>query len=254
MFLTFHDDLEDGHQGDYIFLRNLQLSAIVGEDAWGREGKIQPAVISLRLRKNIDAAGQSDNINDTVSYGQICKEIMGVVEAQNKKGGFGNMDDLCNSIKELAVEWGGTTIYIRLVLPKASLHASGGVGLELDRSQPFHPGQVTMNYLVNDLRVSCIIGVNAHERLTKQVVIVNLQLASAQPRFDYKRLTADVIKMVESSTYETLEALATEIARISCLSIWVLCVKVSVEKPSALAFVDGAGVEITRRNNGTFED
>jgi dihydroneopterin aldolase len=56
--------------------------------------------------------------------------------------------------------------------------------------------------------------------------------------------------MVESSTYETLEALATEIAKISCFYHWVLYVKVSVEKPSALAFVDGAGVEITRRNNG----
>jgi dihydroneopterin aldolase/2-amino-4-hydroxy-6-hydroxymethyldihydropteridine diphosphokinase/dihydropteroate synthase len=195
MFLTFHDNLEDGHKDDCIFLRNLHLSAIVGEDAWGREGKIQPVIVSLQLRKNIYAAGQSDNINDTVSYGQMCKEIMEVVEVQNKLGGFGSMDNLCNSIKELAVQWGGTAIYIRVLLPKASLHASGGIGLELIRSLPLHPKQVTMSYLVNDLKLSCIIGVNAHEHLTKQVVIVNLQLASTQYRLDYKRLTEDVTKV-----------------------------------------------------------
>ncbi len=51
---------------------------------------------------------------------------------------------------------------------------------------------------------------------------------------------------MEGSAYETLEALATFIARILCMDFKVGLVTVSVEKPSALPSVDGAGVEITR--------
>ena len=52
---------------------------------------------------------------------------------------------------------------------------------------------------------------------------------------------------METSSYETLEALASEIARVCGTNGSVGRVKVSVEKPSALAFVDGAGVQITRK-------
>ena len=53
-------------------------------------------------------------------------------------------------------------------------------------------------------------------------------------------------KTVEASSYETLEALATETARM-CGRRWpVKRIAVSVQKPSALSFVDCAGVSITR--------
>ena len=51
---------------------------------------------------------------------------------------------------------------------------------------------------------------------------------------------------VESSSYETIEALATSVARIACVDYSIDYVNVCVEKPSALAFVEGAGVEIVR--------
>ena len=54
------------------------------------------------------------------------------------------------------------------------------------------------------------------------------------------------------SSYQTLEALASDIATVSCSRWAVSPITVSVEKPSALAFVDGAGVQITRRfSNGS---
>ena len=51
---------------------------------------------------------------------------------------------------------------------------------------------------------------------------------------------------VESTSYQTVEALATFIARIATVEFDNDNVTVTVEKPSALAFVEGAGVEITR--------
>lgn len=53
--------------------------------------------------------------------------------------------------------------------------------------------------------------------------------------------------MVEYSSFETLEALAARIAKTALDSFPVDEITVSVEKPSALTFVEGAGVEITRR-------
>jgi dihydroneopterin aldolase len=51
--------------------------------------------------------------------------------------------------------------------------------------------------------------------------------------------------MVESSSFQTVEALAVNIAECICSNGPVDTFSVSVEKPSALALVDGAGVEIS---------
>lgn len=52
---------------------------------------------------------------------------------------------------------------------------------------------------------------------------------------------------VESSSFGTLEALAGFIAQVALEGYPVPQITVSIEKPSALIYVDGAGVEIVRR-------
>lgn len=51
---------------------------------------------------------------------------------------------------------------------------------------------------------------------------------------------------MEASSYETVEALAQLVAKISLEQLSIPQVGVHVEKPSALMFVDGAGVDIVR--------
>jgi dihydroneopterin aldolase len=51
---------------------------------------------------------------------------------------------------------------------------------------------------------------------------------------------------VENTSYQTVEALATFIARIATMEFGNDTVTVLVEKPSALAFVERAGVQLTR--------
>lgn len=53
-------------------------------------------------------------------------------------------------------------------------------------------------------------------------------------------------QVVEASTFETLEALATLVAKTALEGFPVPQVTIYVEKPSALTFVQGAGVEIIR--------
>ena len=128
--------------------------------------------------------------------------------------------------------------------------------------------------VINDLLVRGVIGVNDWERESKQDVLVNITLFTDLTRagrsddvadsVNYRTITKQVIALVESAERLTLEALATDIARI-CLRLssaplaagvpptagvppaaGALRVRVRVEKPGALRFARSAGVEIER--------
>jgi dihydroneopterin aldolase len=51
---------------------------------------------------------------------------------------------------------------------------------------------------------------------------------------------------VEETTFQTVEALATFVARIVTMDFANERVTVRVEKPSAMPFVETSGVEVTR--------
>lgn len=57
---------------------------------------------------------------------------------------------------------------------------------------------------------------------------------------------ANRFQRVEGTSFQTVEALATFIARIVTVEFANERVTVKVQKPSALAFVERSGVEITR--------
>ncbi|GAD94710.1 dihydroneopterin aldolase domain protein [Paecilomyces variotii No. 5] len=108
-------------------------------------------------------------------------------------------------------------------------------------------------FRIDGIRCHCILGVNSHERLEKQAVIVSLEFSgpghlpwASTVVETYPELTRVVAERVEATSYQTVEALATFIARIVTVEFGNDRVTVKVEKPSALAFVERAGVEITR--------
>ncbi|MCJ1389162.1 trifunctional dihydropteroate synthetase [Xylographa bjoerkii] len=245
---------------DIIFLRNLRLSAVVGIDAWGRAGKAQPIILSISLQKNLANAAAQDDINQTVSYGRMCKDVMKHVEDTISFGDLLTFNTMLANVASLN-DWGGGNMDILTILPTASLKAEGGLGLITgflgDEVRTLVDSSI--KFLVKDMKLYCIIGVNPHERHSKQLVVVNLTIQEARSRdhvrdtrridghiSNWQFLLQDVIEVVESSRYETLEALASEIAKTALTRYTVRSIDVSVEKPSALAFVEGAGVQISR--------
>ncbi|MCJ1399452.1 trifunctional dihydropteroate synthetase [Xylographa trunciseda] len=245
---------------DVIFLRNLRLSAIVGIDAWGRAAKAQPVILSISLQQDLVNAATGDDINQTVSYGRICKDVMKFVEETKAFDDLLTFNVLLCNVASLN-KWGGGNMDVLTILPKASLRAEGGLGLHTS----FLGGNEriiddnSIKFLVKDMKLCCIIGVNPHERLSKQLVVVNLVVQEDRSgdhgqdtrRIDghasnWQFLLPDIIETVETSVFETLEALATEIATTALTRYTVRSIDVSVEKPSALAFVEGAGVKILR--------
>ncbi|KAL3466641.1 hypothetical protein BJX64DRAFT_284204 [Aspergillus heterothallicus] len=108
-------------------------------------------------------------------------------------------------------------------------------------------------FRIEGIRCYCILGVNSHERVEKQAVIISLefkgpgQLAWGSTVVDtYQAMARAVAERVEETSFQTVEALATFVARIATVDFANERVKVTVEKPSALAFVERSGVEVTR--------
>ncbi|KAJ2880033.1 trifunctional dihydropteroate synthetase, partial [Coemansia asiatica] len=113
---------------------------------------------------------------------------------------------------------------------------------------------------VKGLSLSTILGVNLWERHYKQVVNFDLTLHNAKPsaaepvvvsdataRYrNYRTVVEQVTELVEKSTYRTVEALATAIARTTIKQCRVAKVTVRVMKPNALVFAACSAVEITR--------
>lgn len=265
---------------DTIHLRNLQLSAVIGPDAWNRPDKLQPIVLSLQLQIDTTSAPNTDDIKNTFSYGQICKDVTAKLDGKT----FVSIDHLTSDLAGLADNWPGETLKLQALAPKGMLRVEGGFGREflLGRVETKTHGWKTLNWhvgkhewVVKGLKLACIIGVNPHERLEKQNLSVDLRLLGEDEVADYtlqsqggfdtwRRLLKRIcevspfpspvpstvanasVQVVEASNFETLEALATLIAKTALEGFPIPQVTVYVEKPSALTFVDGAGVEIIR--------
>ena len=170
---------------DQIYIQNLRLSAIVGPDAWHRSNKPQPLILSARLHINTSAAGSSDDIRETVSYGEICKVVTSLIEREKA---FYCIEQLGWKITALAEEhkWGGQKFEVEVKLPKGVLRAEGGISFRCCVVRDLH-GQGTesqwkdgeeYSWLIKDLTLACVIGVNPHERVEKQAVMVNLHILS----------------------------------------------------------------------------
>lgn len=109
---------------------------------------------------------------------------------------------------------------------------------------------------IRGLRLRCIIGFNPEERREKQDVVIDMTVYTDLTRggqtddpnaiFNYKTLNKAVIRLVEASSYNTIEALAAAIARTACVDCGAPRIIVSVQKPGALRFTDTVGVVIER--------
>lgn len=109
--------------------------------------------------------------------------------------------------------------------------------------------------LIKDLLLRGIIGLNPSEREKPQDILINMtlftdmQAAGRSDNIDdalnYRTITKAVIAYVEASAHVTVEALATNIARIAVEGGAERAI-VRVEKPGALRFARSVGVEIER--------
>jgi dihydroneopterin aldolase len=110
---------------------------------------------------------------------------------------------------------------------------------------------------LHELRVEAIIGFWEWERRVKQIVSIDLEVATdakAAARVDavegalnYERLSQRVLEFVGGSEFKLVETLAEAIAEIAVKEFKAPWVKVSVAKPGAIPRARDVGVVIERQ-------
>lgn len=198
---------------DNIRLRNihLPLRLAVGKDAWHRDDKPQPAVISLRIgypSTLVDRAAKGDIVGPTLDYGKLYRQIEADIGRKfaSEDGDYvpaGRSvvklaSDLAATACELVLQTFAETeplppgeeplgnwhdekeIEVWIHLPKAILRADQGLKYRYylgGRSMHDH------DFTVKGIRCYCIIGINPHERKEKQAVDVTLEWSSRDMDF-----------------------------------------------------------------------
>ena len=109
---------------------------------------------------------------------------------------------------------------------------------------------------VNDLEIETIIGIFDWEREVKQLIKISYEVEvdinmafksdNIEDTFDYKSTSKKIIKFVEKSSFQLIEALAEKISRIIMQDEKVLNLSLSVSKPGALRGAKEVGLTIFR--------
>ncbi|TGJ82551.1 hypothetical protein E0Z10_g6199, partial [Xylaria hypoxylon] len=158
------------------------------------------------------------------------------------------------------------SLALTIHLPKASLLGSG-VSLtttacfadagDLAGEEKRNPLRSYARSLrLHGLHVPTLIGVNSNERTAKQMVVVDVEIDRFDVREDiHPELERVVVETLESSSFETLEALGTHIANQILDEFRIgdspqtmrergWQVRVCLEKPIAVPFADCPSVEV----------
>ena len=109
---------------------------------------------------------------------------------------------------------------------------------------------------LRELRVETIIGFWEWERRIKQIVSIDLEIATdarvaaasdaIAGTLNYEQLAKRLIEFVGESQYQMVEALATAIGKIVIQEFGAPWVKVSVAKPGAIPAAREVGIVVER--------
>ncbi|KAG8857012.1 trifunctional dihydropteroate synthetase [Tulasnella sp. 330] len=265
---------------DWIIINSLSLTPTpLGSSLWDRpsvSSRPQPVTVSVAVPlASIRLAGASDGLANSVNYGTLAKTIERVVA--NRKEPFSCMEAMAEDVAAATFEEfsGVHEIQVVVAKPRALLHAKeAAVRITRKRGGDVveHAEDRWDQILIRDLELSAIIGLNPWEREAKQVVRINLEMdvltwkPSGSIPFDYKAVVWRVSKTVLDSSFLTVEALVTEIARVTfdmsssasphsittakgsstVSGASIQRVTVRLGKPSALMFAESPEVQITR--------
>jgi len=113
---------------------------------------------------------------------------------------------------------------------------------------------------IHELRLETTIGVHAHERQTRQTLILDLELgADIRPAaatdqlndtLDYQAVAQRIGELAATSNFQLVETLAERIAELLLREFAAPWLRLTLRKPSALPQAREAGVCIERGQRG----
>ena len=216
-----------GEPAAIIRVRNLQSTIQGPQDAWGRQGRPQPLLVSaeVSLHEPFGSSSSKDAVDsDTVHYGLLSKAILATLgrldaEAQHAMSLHGVLNSIWMDL--IGFDFTGRignfkekkpflnvsvvrSLTISLELPKASLLGSAVSlsGTIVYQNEQFGTSATNraMSMNLKGLRIPTLIGVNDNERQAKQVVVSNISVEKwDEDDDDYPRLEKIVVDVSTSN-------------------------------------------------------
>jgi len=115
---------------DQVFIKNLNARRIIGINDWERVNK-QDIRINIILFADLQKAGESDNIIDSVNYRTVSKKVIEHAESAERYTVEALASDL---VKICLAEKGVLRSRVRVEKPGA-VRFSESVGVEIERGQ-----------------------------------------------------------------------------------------------------------------------
>lgn len=118
---------------------------------------------------------------------------------------------------------------------------------------------------ITNLRLRTLIGFNPEERVKKQDVVLNIEIAytlsdaaladQVEGVLNYKTITKKVIRHVEQGQFLLLEKLVADVVGICSRHDGVQRARVTIDKPHALRFADSVSLtlEYVAERDNNFE-
>jgi D-erythro-7,8-dihydroneopterin triphosphate epimerase len=107
---------------------------------------------------------------------------------------------------------------------------------------------------IHNLRLRTLIGFNPEERVKKQDIVINAEIAYAlddgvfddcvDDALNYKTITKAIIEHVEGGQFLLLEKLVSDVLAICSAEDRVERASVTIEKPHALRFADSVSLTL----------
>lgn len=158
-------------RSDEVIVKGIQFEAAVGLDIWHRPYKPQPVVLEIHLSPHagLEAAANEDSVAHTIDYGKLYKALKAGVFGQS----FDSITKLYQAIRRSIPET--PSWLIRVTLPKAALAAREGCEFTWSGETDSNGVLIVIQQMkIPGIECNCIIGVNSHERLEKQRLLIEI--------------------------------------------------------------------------------
>jgi FolB domain-containing protein len=114
---------------DCIWIEGLTGRTFVGVEDWEQRDR-QEVRIRIRLTADLNAAGQSDRLEDTVNYRSVAKRTLALVEGSR----FNLVEHLADSVASMILAEFPRVVSVSLRVEKpGALRFAESVGVEVER-------------------------------------------------------------------------------------------------------------------------
>jgi FolB domain-containing protein len=115
---------------DKIFVKDLLARGVIGINDWERNNP-QDILINLVLFADLQKAGQTDNLDNSVNYRTVSKKVQAHAETANRL----TVEALAEDIARICLQEPGVMKVQVTVEKPGAVRFSKSVGVEIERSQ-----------------------------------------------------------------------------------------------------------------------